>query len=78
MAVEYVGNCVVCQGIVPVEEAEGLLSWLQENRNAVVDFEACTHVHPANLQVLLATGTKLSVLPSDQDLSMWISSVFGS
>jgi hypothetical protein len=45
----------VFRDAVSVDEAEGLLEWLQKNPAARIDLSACAHLHPANLQVLMAT-----------------------
>ena len=51
MAIEYKKNQALFRDVVSVEEAEGLLEWLQKKPSAKVDFSACAHLHPANLQV---------------------------
>lgn len=57
---------------VSVEEAEGLLAWLQANRSGKLDLSACTHLHAANLQVMMADWVQISKWPQDETLKMWL------
>jgi hypothetical protein len=65
MPIEYKKNVAVFVDVVPVEEAERLLSWVQERRNAKVNLSACSHMHPANLQVLMASKCAVAAWPND-------------
>jgi hypothetical protein len=49
------------------EEAEGLLEWLQTRPAAKADLSACSHLHPANLQVLLAAKAGISCWPKNAE-----------
>jgi hypothetical protein len=60
------------------EEAEGLLEWLQKWPAAKADLSECSHLHPANLQVLLAAGTRVAAWPNDLGLSAWLKTVLRS
>jgi len=60
--------------VASVEEAEGLLEWLQRTPAAKVDLSACTHLHAANVQVLMAVKCTVSAWPDDADLSAWLKS----
>jgi hypothetical protein len=60
------------------EEAEGLLEWLQKCPAAKADLSECSHLHPANLQVLLAAGTRVAAWPKDPGLSAWLKTVLRS
>ena len=59
MTIEYRDTEVVFAEIVGVEDAEVLLAWLQERSPVQADFSACTHMHPANIQVLMAAGVQV-------------------
>ncbi|MBK1720697.1 hypothetical protein [Thiocystis violacea] len=72
MAVEYKKNLVVFHDVVGVEDAEALLEWLQKKRTAKVDLSACTHLHPANLQVLMASKPAVQAWPADAPLRAWL------
>jgi hypothetical protein len=72
MPIEYKKNQVVFRDIVSVDEAEGLLEWLQKKPAAPVDLAACTHLHPANLQVLMAAKSRIAVWPNDVNLRAWL------
>ena len=76
MTMQFKDKKVILSGTVTVEDAETLLQWLQNHPAARVVFSDCTHVHPANLQVLLAAGVAVSAWPEDQDLAKWLRSVF--
>ena len=78
MAMVFKDKKVILSGVVGVEDAETLLGWLQKRPYARVVFSDCTHVHPANLQVLLAAGVKVSAWPEDAALASWLSSIFHS
>lgn len=72
MPIEYQKKQALFRDVVSVEEAEGLLEWLQKKPAAKVDLSACTHLHPANLQVLMAAQTRIAVWPHDANLRAWL------
>ena len=74
MGLEYKKNQIVCKDVVSVEEAEALLEWVQKKSNVRVDLSACTHLHPANLQVLMAAKPVVSAWPVDAGLATWLMS----
>jgi hypothetical protein len=74
MAIEYKKNQAIFRDVVSVEEAEGLLEWLQKKPSAKVDLSACAHLHPANLQVLMAARPTISAWPRDAAFAEWIES----
>lgn len=74
MAIEYRKKRAVFADVVSVEEAETLLEWLQKNPTASVDLSACVHLHPANLQVLMAAATSVAEWPADETFARWLRS----
>lgn len=72
MAIEYKKNLALFSDVVSVDEAEALLEWLQNESAARVDFTACTHLHPANLQVLMVAKPVISAWPQDAGLAAWL------
>lgn len=78
MPIEYKKNQVIFRDIASVDEAEGLLEWLQNKPAARVDLAACTHLHPANLQVLMAAKSRISVWPNDANLRSWLETALQS
>jgi hypothetical protein len=78
MTMQFKDKKVVLSGVVGVEDAEPLLQWLQNHPYARVVFSDCTHVHPANLQVLRAAGVSVSAWPEDQELAKWLRSLFSA
>ena len=74
MAITYKKNMAVLEGAVSVEDAEDLQAWLQKTPKARLDFSACTHLHAANLQVLMAARLPVASWPLDNDLKAWLQS----
>jgi hypothetical protein len=72
MPIEFKRNRAVFQDVVRVEEAEGLLEWLQKKPSAKVDLAALSHLHTANLQVLMAAKAGISNWPEDSELRAWL------
>ena len=54
MPIEFMTDQVIFRDVASVEEAEALREWLGKTQFATVDLTACTHLHTANLQVLMA------------------------
>ena len=72
MPVEYSKKTARFTEVVSVEEAEGLLEWLQGQKNPQIDLAACTHLHAANLQVLMAARPAIVGWPKDESLARWL------
>ena len=77
MSIEYKKNQLYFKQVVSVEEAETLLEWLQKKPTAKVDFSACEHLHPANLQVLMAAKPSVLAWPADSSFSAWLQNALG-
>lgn len=78
MPIEYKRNQALFRDIATVEEAEGLLEWLHRKPTAKLHLGACTHLHPANLQVLMAAQRRVAVWPADAGLRAWLETVLTS
>ena len=78
MTMTFEDGQVILSDSVGVEDAEALLGWLQNSPDASVVLSDCTHVHPANLQVLLAANVKVRAWPQDAALASWLASIFQS
>lgn len=78
MPIEYKKTQAVFSEIVTVDEAEALLEWLQNKPSAKVSLEACTHLHPANLQVLMTAKSRIASWPDDVTLRAWLEPVLKS
>jgi hypothetical protein len=74
MMIEFREERAIFTKVVGVEDAEALLAWLQGTPAAVADFQHCSHLHPANLQVLMAAATPVCAWPEDQFLAGWLKS----
>ncbi len=62
---------VLIEGICSVEDAMPLLEFLQAHAGASVDMRACSHLHSAALQVLLAAA-RVTQLPQEDFLRRWL------
>jgi len=76
MSIEYKKNRAIFRDEVTVDEAEGLLEWLQTRPAAKADLSALSQLHTANLQVLMAGKTGISSWPKNADLRAWLEPVF--
>jgi len=74
MAIVYKKNSVIFSDVAGAEEAEALLEWLHKHPKGKIDLGACSHMHPANLQVLMAAKRAINIHPSDSSLATWIDS----
>ena len=72
MAIEFRKNLALFRDVVTVEEAEPLLEWLQKKPAGRVDLAACTHLHAANLQVLMAARANVTAWPKDTVFADWL------
>lgn len=72
MTMRFKDKKVILSDTVSVEDAEALLAWLQGKKNARVVLADCTHLHPANLQVLMAAGVQVNAWPADSALALWL------
>lgn len=72
MAVRYDGQTAVLDGACTVEEAGDFAGWLLADRGRGVDMAACTALHTAFLQTLMALRPPLFAAPRDGDLGHWL------
>lgn len=72
MPFEAKKNLLVASELVGVEDAELLLDWLIAHPRGRLDLGACTHLHAANLQVLMAAKPKIAAWPRHQTLADWL------
>ena len=72
MPIQFKRNRAVFHDVVGVEEAEGLLEWLQSKPTAKVDMASCRHLHTADLQVLMASMPAVSAWPENPELRAWL------
>jgi hypothetical protein len=75
MPIEFKRNRAIFRDEVSVEEAEGLLEWLQNRSTAKVDLSACSHLHTANLQVLMTAKVHIAGWPKNAELRAWLEPV---
>ena len=76
MTIQYNNDTVSLDDAISVEDAESLLEWVQAHPSPKVDFSACTHLHAADLQVLMAAGIAVVAWPSDLSLKSWLTAAF--
>jgi hypothetical protein len=72
MPIEFKKNRAIFRDEVSVEEAEGLLEWLQTRPSAKADLSELSHLHTANLQVLIAAKTAILSWPKNDELRAWL------
>jgi hypothetical protein len=77
MGIHYQKQSARLTDIVSGEEAEELLAWLQKSSRNKLNLKACTHLHAANLQVLMAARPAISQWPDEQNLKSWLESALG-
>jgi hypothetical protein len=69
--IERAGDTIMLRGPCPVEDAETLLTMLQDGA-AGIDWSGCTLLHTACLQVLLAAGVPVTGTPAEAGLAKWV------
>ena len=72
MPLEPKKSTLVASGLLGVEDAEILLEWLLKHPRGRLDLAACTHLHAANLQVLMAARPKIAAWPRHEPLAGWL------
>ena len=72
MGIEINDDCLQITELLGVEDAEILLDWLLKHPEGNLDLAGCTHLHAANLQVLMATRPRIAVWPEDARLADWL------
>lgn len=74
MPMLYTDGLATATEVVTVEEAEEMLSWFQAHPDGRVDLTACTHLHAAALQVLMAARPTVTGWPASDGLAAWLMS----
>lgn len=74
MAMTYQRNVARFTDTVGVEEAEAFLAWLHEHPKPKLDLTDCTHIHAAQLQVLMASRLPIAKWPRDAAFTAWLKS----
>lgn len=72
MTIAWNDDVLACAGTLTVEDAEELLQALLHRPGARADLSACSHVHAASLQVLMAAGVRVQAWPEDPALCAWL------
>jgi hypothetical protein len=76
MPIQYRETTAILTEFVTVDDAENLLGWIQEHRKFAIDLAGCTHLHAADLQVLLAARAEVVAWPNEESLRGWIEPAF--
>jgi hypothetical protein len=74
MAMTYNRNVARFSETVGVEEAEAFLAWLHDHPKPKLDLATCTHIHAAQLQVLMASRLPIAKWPNDVAFAAWLKS----
>lgn len=77
MAIEYKKNLATLSDAISIEDAENLLQWIQQTPKGKVNLSACSHMHAAILQVLMAARTPVVAWPNDSNLAIWLRAALG-
>ena len=77
MPLTFAEDTILIDGVCGVEDAMPLLEFLQTHGVARIDLGACTHLHSAPLQVLLAVAERVTALPEEEFLRRWLTSGTG-
>lgn len=75
MRFSWKDDVLACDGALTVDDAEALLQALAQGGGAgapCADLSACSHVHAACLQVLMAAGVRVAAWPPDAALGAWL------
>lgn len=72
MAIHYAAECATLEGQCTVEEAGDFAEWLIAEPARKVDLAACTGVHAAVLQCLMALAPAVVAPPQDAGLARWL------
>ena len=72
MPIAYAKSVARFEGECTVEEALDLAEWLRAGPRRKVDLAACTHLHAALLQTLLALRPKVAAPFAAGPLARWI------
>jgi hypothetical protein len=74
MGIRYLKKHAALEGVVTVEDAEALQSWLKNHPQSAVNLAKCQHLHAAVLQVLLAMRPKVNGDIADP----WLAGILGA
>ncbi len=72
MPLVFTDTQVRFEAVCTVEDALPLLEFLRVSAAPEVDLSACTHLHTALLQLLLAARPRLVSPPADPTLARWV------
>ncbi|TVQ70541.1 MAG: hypothetical protein EA372_10540 [Chromatiaceae bacterium] len=72
MGIEINDDSLQVTELLGVEDAEILLDWLLKYPGGKLDLAGCTHLHAANLQVLMAARPQITAWPDDAMLADWL------
>ena len=72
MPLEFRADTVSLRATCGAEDALELADWLSRTELPKADLEACTHLHAALLQTLLAYKPTITIGPEDPFLARWI------
>jgi len=72
MSIRFSNRVVYLENECDADDAEPLLIWLREHPKGKVNLKNCQQLHTAVLQVLMAIGPGVTVMPLDQSLARWL------
>ena len=72
MGIRYRNKAIELSDVLRIDDAEELLALLQKHPAAKIELQACTHVHAACLQVLMAARPGIHAWPQKTRLAHWL------
>lgn len=77
MPIRYDADLARFEAACTVEDALPFAEWLEATAAPRVDLSACTDLHTALLQLLLAVRPAMTAGPADVFLARWVGPVLG-
>lgn len=77
MPIRYDADLARFEAACTVEDALPLAEWLEATAAPRVDLSACTDLHTALLQLLLAARPTMTAGPEDAFLARWVGPALG-
>jgi hypothetical protein len=78
MTITYHDELAVFGDSVGADAAEELLNWAQKHPHGKADLSGCSHLHAAQLQVLMAARIPIASWPHEAGLTAWLTTALGS
>jgi hypothetical protein len=71
MTVRHIAGTIALEGVCGVDEAETVLRAILEAPEAAIDWSACSRLHTAVVQIIVATNVPVRGICGDPWLRRW-------